>query len=80
MIKSKFSEKLIELRKLHKYKQKYVAKALGVTTRVYAYWEQGHFPENETYIAQLCEFYQVSANELLGVCIEYKYKGEVRDE
>lgn len=73
MIKSKFSEKLIELRKLHKYKQRYVAKFIGVTTRVYGYWESGRFPTGENFIIKLCELYGIGANELFSITTKYEY-------
>ena len=73
MIKSRFSDKLVELRKLHKFKQKDVAKFAGVTARVYGYWEQGHFPESYKYIIKICEFYGICANELFSITTKYEY-------
>lgn len=67
MIKTNFSEKLVELRKSKKLTQKYVADQIGLTKRQYAYLEYGHFTCDYWHIIRLCKFYKVSANDLFGI-------------
>lgn len=69
--KNKFSEKLIELRKGHKYTQKFVAEKLKITPRMYGYCESGHFPTSANLILDICKLYNIDANELFDIQIKY---------
>ena len=73
MKKSKFAEKIIELRKEHKYTQKHVAQEIGLTTRQYQYLESGHFTCKYENLVRLCKLYGVSSDELLGIGIILVY-------
>jgi len=73
MIKSRFSEKLKELRSSKKYTQKIVASILGVSPRVYAYWESGKFPSHANIIIKICKLYGIDADELLSINTLYEY-------
>lgn len=61
-----FSERLKQLRKSRNITQKELAQALNVTERNYQFWEAGKTkPQLDTIIA-LCDFFNVSADYLLG--------------
>jgi len=61
------SEKLKQLRKLKGVSQKVVAAAIGVTLSAYSNYEQGiREPSNEI-LKNLCRYFDVSADYLLGL-------------
>lgn len=60
------SKRLRELRETNNFLQKDVAKFLNITTSAYGYYEQGkRNPDIET-ISKLADFFNVSADYLLG--------------
>ena len=60
------SERLQHLRLTHGYTQTDLARTMGVTRRVVYAWEHDNCPEIPRLI-QLAQFYQVSADYLLGL-------------
>jgi transcriptional regulator with XRE-family HTH domain len=67
MKQTPFSTKLIELRKQHKFTQKFVGNKIGLSARQYAYLEYGNLTCGYWAIIKLCELYNISANELFGI-------------
>ncbi len=58
---------LAELRKKHKYTQKYVSEYLGTAETVYNRYERGVVELPIRKLIQLCELYGISADEMLGI-------------
>lgn len=61
------NEKLKELRKEKGVSQKEVAKAIGITLSAYSNYEQGTREPSYTILKNLCIYYNVSADFLLGL-------------
>lgn len=59
-------EKLRKLREERDIKQKEVAKYIGVSERVYGYYEKDRFPKDEAVLKKLSDFYNVSVEWLVG--------------
>lgn len=64
---NKIKERLKELRKEKDYKQKEVAKYLGISTTCYAGYEQGYREPNADTIIEICLFYNITTDYLLGL-------------
>ena len=63
---SKFSERLVFIRKKQNILQKDAVKALGISLRAYQYYESAeHYPDVPGLIA-LADYFEVSADYLLG--------------
>lgn len=61
-----FSKRLRELRKSHRAPQADIAKALGISTRAYRFYESGdRFPDFHGLIA-LADYFNVSLDYLVG--------------
>ena len=61
-----FAEKIKELRKKNKVTQKAIAQAVDMTERAYQDLEYGKFKPNHDNIIRLADFFDVSADYLLG--------------
>jgi len=61
-----FGEKLKELRDEKDLTQKQVADFIGVSERVYGYYEKDRFPKDEIVLKKLASFFNVSLDWLLG--------------
>lgn len=62
----KFNERLRELRKSKSVTQKEIAQELNVTERNYQSWEGGKTKPGYDAIIALCDFFDCSADYLLG--------------
>lgn len=60
-----FSQNLKEIRKEHGKTQKEVAEYLKVVESCYANWEQGRTEPDIQNIIKLCEYFKVTADDLL---------------
>lgn len=60
-------ERLKELRMERKLSQKYVAEQLGISTRAYSHYEQGDRDVPIALLKELCKFFDVSADYLIGL-------------
>lgn len=60
-------ERLKQLREEKGVTQKDVAKAIGVTTSAYANYEQGIREPSIDILKNLCKYYNVSADYLIGI-------------
>ena len=60
------NERLKELRKEKGLTQKQVADALGISDKGYGYYELGQREPNIAMLKALCDFYDVSADYLIG--------------
>ena len=63
----KFIDKLVELRKEMPISQAKLAKALGTHQQTVARWEKGITEPDTQMIAKICVFFNISADELLGI-------------
>jgi len=61
------SERLISLRKAEKMPQKEVADAIGIALRSLRYYESGERKPTSDIVISLANFFQVSADYLLGI-------------
>lgn len=61
------NEKLKLLRKQKGVSQKMVAEAIGVTLSAYSNYEQGLREPSNQILINLCKYYEVSADYLLGL-------------
>lgn len=61
------NEKLKLLRKQKGVSQKVVAEAIGVTLSAYSNYEQGLREPSNQILINLCKYYEVSADYLLGL-------------
>ena len=59
--------RLIEIRKERKLSQNTVAKVLDIPQQQYSRYEQGQNEIPVRYVIELCRFYNVSADWLLGL-------------
>ncbi len=55
-----------ELRKERNLSQAQLAHAIGVSQKAIDYWERGINEPKASYIVKLCDFFEVSADYLLG--------------
>lgn len=62
-----YLEKLKALREDNDYSQKEIAEILGIAQTTYSQYERGARALPIEYFKILCEFYGVSADEILGV-------------
>lgn len=62
-----YNEILKELREDHDYKQETVALILKITRQQYQLYESGKRKFKVEHIIQLCKFYNVSADYILGL-------------
>lgn len=60
-------KKLKELRKIKNVSQKEVAKAVGITLSAYSNYEQGLRQPSYDILKNLCKYFDVSADYLLGL-------------
>lgn len=74
--KSLFGARLFELREQKDLSQKAVADLLGVTRTQVSDIENGKSGTNLDRFYQLCEFYKVSADYLLGITDDPTWRGE----
>ena len=77
--KKLFGARLLELREQKDFSQKAVADLLGVTRTQVSDIENGKSGTNLDRFYQLCEFYQVSADYLLGITDDPTWRGETSD-
>lgn len=63
----KITESLIKIRKSKQLSQAYIAELLKTTQQQYSKYETGTQEIPVRHIIKLCEFYEVTANELLGI-------------
>ena len=61
-----FSENLLQLRKSRGYKQQELADTLGISLRVYQYYEHGEREPQLSTLVKLADFYDLSLDELVG--------------
>ncbi len=74
-----FGARLLELREQNNLSQKAVADLLGVTRTQVSDIENGKSGTNLDRFYQLCEFYQVSADYLLGITDDPAWRGKPTD-
>ena len=74
-----FGARLLELREQNNLSQKAVADLLGVTRTQVSDIENGKSGTNLDRFYQLCEFYQVSADYLLGSTDDPAWRGKPTD-
>ena len=74
-----FGARLLELREQNNLSQKAVADLLGVTRTQVSDIENGKSGTNLDRFYQLCEFYQVSADSLLGITGDPAWRGKPTD-
>lgn len=67
----KFNEKLKLLRSEKQLSQKQVAEALNVSTRTYSHYESGDREPSINVLIKLCDFFDVSADYLIGRSDDY---------
>ena len=68
---NKFGDRLQQLRKEKGVSQKDVAKAIGVTISAYSNYEQGLREPSNQILVNLCKYYDVTADYLLGLEDEF---------
>lgn len=73
--KEKLGQRLFELRKQNKLSQKAIAELLNVTRTQVSDIENGKSGTNLERFVQLCEFYRVSADYLLGITDDPTWRG-----
>lgn len=66
-MKLKFADRLKEIRAEKKIDQKALAKIIGVAQSAVSQWENGINEPKASYIFALCEYFEVSADYLLGL-------------
>ena len=66
-----FNEKLRELRIEKSLTQKEVAKCLGISVTCYAGYEQGYRQPALEMLIEICAYFDVSSDYLLGLSDEY---------
>lgn len=64
---STFSQRLRELRTDKQMSMKQLAVAIGTTDAAISNWENGINEPKISYVIRLCEFFNVSADYLLGI-------------
>lgn len=62
----KIGENIKQLRKEHGITQAALAKEIGVSQKAVDYWEDGINEPKATYIARLADYFEISADVLLG--------------
>lgn len=62
----KFNERLKELRLEKGTKQKDVAEYIGLTTKAYCFYELGKREPSIQTLSKLCDYFDVSADYLIG--------------
>ena len=70
-----FKDRLCELRKSHDLTQKQIAKDLGLVHQSVGNWETGLSVPNLSTFEKLCEYFNVSADYLLGLSDARERKG-----
>lgn len=65
-MKSKFSQRLLELRQERKLSQDAVAKAIGVSQKAVDFWEKDISEPKLSYILKLASFFGVTCDYLMG--------------
>lgn len=60
------SERLKKLREKKEVLQKDVAKYIGVSERVYGFYESGRFPKDESVLIKLAEYFNCTIDYLIG--------------
>ena len=73
--KELFGQRLLELREKNALSQKAVADILGVTRTQVSDMENGKSGTNLERLYQLCEYYKVSADYLLGITDDPTWRG-----
>ena len=68
----KYKNRLRDLREDNDFKQEVVAKVLGITRQQYQLYESGKRKLPVDKLKMLCEFYNVSADYILGLTDEIK--------
>ena len=63
----KYPERIRELRQDNDYTQSEIAKMLGVAQTTYSQYELEKRPMPIEYLIALCEFYNISADYMLGL-------------
>ncbi|MBR1975059.1 MAG: helix-turn-helix transcriptional regulator [Clostridia bacterium] len=66
-----FGEKIKELRKSKNLTQKELAEKIGQAQSTIVYWEQNKQEPTISALKNMCEFFEVSADYLLGLTEEY---------
>ena len=64
---TKFMNRLKELRTAKELSQKELGLAIGTTYSTISYWEKGINEPKISYVIALCEYFEVSADYLLGL-------------
>lgn len=72
-----FQERLKLLREESGMMQKEVAEQIGVSERVYSFYETGRFPKNEEIIKKITECFDCTADYLLGIS-EFRNYEEIK--
>ena len=74
MANSLLSQRLKELRKVNNYTQDYIAEVLETTRQTYSHYETGKRKPSPETIYKLALFYNISADDLLNISIEFDDK------
>ena len=74
--KKLFGQRLLEVREKRALSQKAVADILGITRTQISDMENGKSGTNLDRLYQLCDYYKVSADYLLGITDDPAWRGE----
>ena len=66
------AKNIYELRKEKGISQQRLAKEIGVTQKAIDFWEKGINEPKASYVCALCKYFNVSADELLGIDKNFK--------
>lgn len=74
-----FNERLRKLRENKDVKQKDVAEYIGVSERVYGYYEKDRFPKDEAIIGKLSEYFDVPISYLVSGKIDNEDTSKIKN-
>ena len=66
MMMNNFQKVLKDLRQMKYLSQKQLAAAIGVSQKAIDFWEKGINEPKLTYVVALCDFFDVTLDELIG--------------
>ncbi|HEX9059544.1 MAG TPA: helix-turn-helix transcriptional regulator [Clostridia bacterium] len=74
-----FNDRLRKLRENKSVKQREVADFIGVSERVYGYYEKDRFPKDEAVLQKLAEYFDVPVSYLLSGKIDTEGRAAIKD-
>ena len=66
-----YMDRLVQIRKDKNLRQSDIAVVLNTSTQYYQKYEKGKHPLPIEHLITLCQFYNISADEILGLCPPY---------